>query len=287
MKFLIGMRYLKTALAVTLCILIARALNSEYPFFAAVAAVISMENTVANSFESGKSRVLGTLIGGVVGAVFVLLGPENAFLCGLGTIIIIYLCSVMQWANSIAIGTIVFLSIMLNLGGQSPWLYSLSRVEDTMLGILVALAVNYLIFPYKPLRQLAEGEAQLLVQVNALVRGTFCLNETPELGPILQEIIRLEEQYALHAGEFRIGKKEDPEAVKLLEKLETYRDLYAHFKMLVRLNAMPELSTANIGRLNALGFEQLQNGKDETDDLSVVFNYHVGKILDKLELVSA
>ena len=41
MRMTIGMRYIKTGIAVTLCLLIANALHSEYPFFAAIAAVIS------------------------------------------------------------------------------------------------------------------------------------------------------------------------------------------------------------------------------------------------------
>lgn len=286
MKFNIGMRYIKTGLAVTLCILIATALNSEYPFFAAIAAVISMENTVTNSFITGKNRVMGTLVGAVTGLLLALVLPENALMCGLGVIVIIYICNRMKWNNSISIATIVFLAIMMNLNGNDPLFYSVNRIEDTLLGISVALAVNYLVFPYNTAKQLIDGESALLNKVSGIVRQRFCLKEDMDLDDLLKDIIRMETQYGLHADEFRIGKLEDAQVIQIKEKLVVYRDLYAHLKMLLRLNGEPCLDPANALRINGLGYEQIQEGCVVEDDLNTVFNYHVAKILDDLDAVS-
>ncbi len=286
MKLTIGMRYIKTAVAVTLCILISRALNSEYPFFAAIAAVISMENTVTSSFITGKNRMMGTLVGAAIGLIFVLILPENALMCGLGVIVIILVCNRMQWLNSIAIATIVFLAIMLNLDGQDPLIYSINRIADTLLGIAVALVVNYLLFPYDIAKHLIDGEQVLKAKAVQIIRNRFCLNEPTDLDDLLQEIIRMEAQNTLYIQEFRIGKKEELTVLKIQEKLVVYRDLYAHLKMLVRLDGVPCLDPENVDRINQLGYEQIPEGCVVEDALNTVFNYHVGKILDDLQTVS-
>ncbi len=286
MKLTIGMRYIKTAIAVTLCILISNALHSEYPFFAAIAAVISMENTVTNSFITGRNRVMGTLVGAGIGLMFALVLPENALMCGLGVMVIIYACNTMKWNNSISIATIVFLAIMMNLNGQNPWVYSLNRIADTLLGIIVALVVNYLFFPYDMGRQLIVGEGALRERVHHAVRQQFCLREAVDMDSLLKAIVRLEGQYELHASEFRIGKKEDPRVLEIQEKLVIHRDLYAHLKMLMRLSGNPCLDPLNVQRINGLGLEQIPEGCVIEDDLNTVYNYHVGKILDDLEAVS-
>lgn len=287
MRLTIGMRYIKTAIAVTLCILISRALNWEYPFFAAIAAVISMESTVTSSFVTGRNRVMGTLVGAGIGLIFAMIRPEDALLCGLGVIVIIFVCNIMGWTNSTSIAAIVFLSVMLNLEGGSPLIYGINRIADTSLGISVALAVNYLIFPYNIAKHLVDWERELNDRVRSLIRQKFCLKEPVTLDDLLQEIIRLEEHYTLHASEFRIGKKEDAHILRIKEKLVVYRDLYAHMKMLMRLNGEPCLNPANVDRINALGYERLPEGCVVADDLNTVYNYHVGKILDKLKTLSA
>lgn len=286
MKLTIGMRYIKTAVAVTLCILISRALNSEYPFFAAIAAVISMENTVTSSFITGKNRMMGTLVGAVIGLIFVLIRPENALMCGLGVIVIILVCNRMQWINSISIATIVFLAIMLNLDGQDPLLYSVNRIADTLLGITVALVVNYVLFPYDIAGHMIEGEQALKAKSLQIIRKRFCLHEPTDLDELLQEIIRMEAQNDLYIREFRIARKENPRILDIQENLVVYRDLYAHLKMLGRLDGEPCLDPENTDRINRLGYEQLPEGCVIDDDLNTVFNYHVGKILDDLQTVS-
>ncbi|MDT2191533.1 FUSC family protein [Paenibacillus larvae] len=68
----IGMRNVKTAIAVLLCILILRLFQIESPFYACIAAVITMQNTVEDSYETGINRIIGTLIGAAIGLVFVI-----------------------------------------------------------------------------------------------------------------------------------------------------------------------------------------------------------------------
>lgn len=145
----IGMRNVKTAIAVCVSILISRALRMEYPFYAAIASVIAMQSSVEGSFKAGKNRMLGTFMGALVGFVCASIKPGNIFLIGIGIICVIYLCNLFNWEKSSSIGCIVFCVIMINLKGNSPLFYSINRLLDTFLGIAVSVAVNYFIIPPK------------------------------------------------------------------------------------------------------------------------------------------
>lgn len=142
----IGMRNIKTALSVVLCIIILRLFKVESPFFACIAAIITMQNKINISFKTGLNRMIGTIIGACFGILFTLLSPQNIFLIGFGIIMVIYITNILNKKDSASIACIVFLAIMLNITG-SPVQYSLLRVFETFVGIIVAVGINYLVFP--------------------------------------------------------------------------------------------------------------------------------------------
>jgi uncharacterized membrane protein YgaE (UPF0421/DUF939 family) len=144
-----GMRNIKTAIAVVISILISRELKMEYPFYAAIASIISMQSSVENSFKAGRNRMLGTMVGALIGYLCALISPGNIFLIGIGIVFVIYLCNLFNWKESSSIAGVVFCVIMLNLKGNSPIIYSINRIIDTFVGIIVAIIVNYFIMPPK------------------------------------------------------------------------------------------------------------------------------------------
>ena len=48
------------------------------------------------SIRGGKNRVLGTVIGAAIGAAFAMALPGNAGLCGIGVILTLYLCHMLN-----------------------------------------------------------------------------------------------------------------------------------------------------------------------------------------------
>ena len=92
----IGMRTIKTALAVSLTIFIAQVLNLKSPF-AGIAAIIAMQSSVSESFNMAKNRMLSTILGAITALLFSLIAPENPFFIAIGVIIIIYLCNIFNW----------------------------------------------------------------------------------------------------------------------------------------------------------------------------------------------
>ena len=68
----IGLRTIKTGIAVTLSLLVSSLLKLEYPFFVAMTSIISMDKTAMNSMKMGRNRILGTFIGAIVGILFII-----------------------------------------------------------------------------------------------------------------------------------------------------------------------------------------------------------------------
>lgn len=149
----IGMRNIKTALSVIICILILKLLGRHYPFYACIASAICLQDTVKNSYKMGKQRLLGTIVGGIVGIALASL--EEAFylttltpvLTAIGVVLVIYICTVIKKSGSVSISCIVLLAIMTNLRDTTPILYGVNRILDTTIGIVVAIIVNKYIAP--------------------------------------------------------------------------------------------------------------------------------------------
>ncbi|QUH27924.1 FUSC family protein [Vallitalea guaymasensis] len=141
----IGSRNIKTAISVFICICIFQLLNRPYPFYACIAAVICMKNSIQNSFVVGKNRMIGTTIGGVIGLILALVFGNYSIVVGLGIVLVIYLCNLCKQSDSIVIACIVFIAIMTNLKGTPSHIYAVNRVIDTFIGIIVSIIVN--VFP--------------------------------------------------------------------------------------------------------------------------------------------
>lgn len=63
-RFRIGMRTLKTAIAVMICILLFHFTDRGEPLIAALAAVFSLRQDLTTTVSFGKSRILGNSLGG-------------------------------------------------------------------------------------------------------------------------------------------------------------------------------------------------------------------------------
>ena len=110
-----------------------RAFHNTFPFYACIAAVITMQSTVHDSFTTGKNRMIGTIIGAICGFIFALISPNNAFLTSIGIVFVIYFSNLFNRKSSISIACIVFLAIMTNLTKVTPLFYSFNRVVETFI----------------------------------------------------------------------------------------------------------------------------------------------------------
>ena len=155
-----GWRTIKSAVAVVLCFLIflpwwgetsaepGGIMSQVGPFYACIAAIICMQGSVAASVKQGLSRLFGTLAGGLIGlaAVSITMRWDNwvvlTLAFGLSVLLTIYVCNLARQPKACAIAAIVCCSIMLSHSGEGRYLYTITRMAETAVGIIVAVAVN-------------------------------------------------------------------------------------------------------------------------------------------------
>ncbi|MDO4439302.1 MAG: aromatic acid exporter family protein [Eubacteriales bacterium] len=149
----IGFRNLKTAFAAALCALL-YAITDRNPTFACIGAIFGMGTDMDNSKLHGGNRLFGTIIGGLLGIVlfwvYLQFYPEagHSFflvvLLFIGVIILILL-SQYFWVGAVQPGGVVLCIILFNTPVETYVSYSINRIIDTGIGVLVALLINYLL----------------------------------------------------------------------------------------------------------------------------------------------
>lgn len=147
----IGLRNIKTGISVCICLI----LFSKDPFFATIASVMCMQDTVEQSVKTGTNRVIGTLIGGIIGLIFLnitrFINAENftPIITAIGVSFTIYLCNTIKKSGACAMSSLVLIAIMIAPATSSAFMYASKRTIETILGIIVALLVNKYIKPPK------------------------------------------------------------------------------------------------------------------------------------------
>lgn len=157
-EYRLGLRALKTAIAVGICALISMFFNHEDIFCACIAAVICMEQTCEQTLDTGINRFIGTMIGGTVGyfaleSICSLPYYEwiRVLVLPLGILMVVYLCNIINHKSAVSIGCVVIIVILSRSGSitSSTLTYVLQRICDTLLGIMVAMVVNRFMFPVR------------------------------------------------------------------------------------------------------------------------------------------
>jgi uncharacterized membrane protein YgaE (UPF0421/DUF939 family) len=287
----IGMRNIKTAISVFLCMFILNFFQNISPFYACIAAVITMQGTVHGSFTSGKSRLIGTIIGATCGLLFALISPSNIFLTSAGIIFVIYFLSFVDEKDSISIACVVFLAIMINVNQGNALIYSFERVVETFIGIAVAVLVNYLVFPPKYLDKLQQHSRILVDNIFTISKEVFNFNTDINLSKINNQITKLQKSLDSYSSEIRRGFTKDQHMLKVNKLIETSKTAYCH---LIVLNSLTLPSSAsnchfnknNCIRINELFTENIVNSSYISNDLNIVFNFHLESLLETLTILT-
>lgn len=181
----IGLRNIKTGIAVFFCMIsysLARfvtdkliscgvdvpdgfmvLISDNTAIYACLAAVVVMGSSLSKSFRSGLSRIIGTVIGGIFGAIYLhsgdFLNTENLgfILIPIGVIIVIYFLILINENDAIVIALATYLIVAITLDNDAPILYVLNRTLSTAYGVIVSLCVNNFISKPKN-KEKAEDE---------------------------------------------------------------------------------------------------------------------------------
>lgn len=147
----IGMRIVKTAVAVFITLMLSQLRADSLPIYAALAAMLCMQTSNTTSLMKGLDRIIDTLVGVGFGlATSLVITRFGVFgnlslrylLIGLVTMLVIYVTVLLKRPASSYFTWVVFLGIVLMEEGHSPIYFSINRMIDTLIGIGVSFVVN-------------------------------------------------------------------------------------------------------------------------------------------------
>lgn len=143
----IDKKAIQSGVSVFLCVIISPILHINSSFYAVIAAIITSQTDVLQSFKVGRNRIHGTFIGVLIGILFAVYFRGNPIFCGLGVSLIIYICDKVWGTPATNVAGIAFIAIMLNIRpNDTPFEYGLYRFIDTTFGVIVAVLTSYLLF---------------------------------------------------------------------------------------------------------------------------------------------
>lgn len=147
-----GMRVIKTALAVFLCLSISHFTNSQQFVYASIVAIVCMQKDWENSMTAAGNRIVATLFGVAFG-YFTYVSSGWLGILNMTTIRYAYIAVmlvllvntllIIEKHNVTSVASIVFVSVAsIQSEGHSAGQFALVRMIDTFVGIGVALLVN-------------------------------------------------------------------------------------------------------------------------------------------------
>jgi uncharacterized membrane protein YccC len=129
-----------TAVFATLCLVVAPRLGIRDAYWAAISCIIVMQSEVAASLTASRDRILGTLIGGVIGWGCAVVWDGDLLVYAMAVALALSVCGVFGLANAGRIsGVTVSIITLLPFRGP-PWLAALHRLLGVSFGVVVGLA---------------------------------------------------------------------------------------------------------------------------------------------------
>ncbi|MCQ2520240.1 MAG: HAD hydrolase family protein [Lachnospiraceae bacterium] len=151
----IGMRIVKSAIAVAVCYLINMLRNGQgMVFYSQLAALWCIQMYRANTKQNAVQRTIGTVVGAIYGLIYILINPFisntdkisellGSMIISVMIVIVLYTTVLLKQRQASYFSCVVFLSIVVNhMGDVNPYMFVWNRFLDTMIGIAVGLIIN-------------------------------------------------------------------------------------------------------------------------------------------------
>lgn len=152
----IGMRSIKTAVAVAICYFLFTPFQRYGggvfalldAFSACVAAAVCIQSSLEESVRLGLYRLIGTVVGGFLGLLVLLVSDVSkhilltGLILGLSILLCIWLCNLLGIQAACGVACMVLCLVLLNYNGEYRYTHTLLRIVETAVGVLVALGVN-------------------------------------------------------------------------------------------------------------------------------------------------
>lgn len=292
-RFHIGLRTLKTAVAVIIAMVIVEfyGATTSKLVFAMLGAMAAVQPTFKESLESCLSQLAGTVFGAVAGLCLLTLPITHFTATGIGIVLVLGMYNALghRFAPSLACLMVVTLCTTPDI---LPVTYAVGRLWDSAIGLGVGMLINTLVFPYDNSRQIRTTAESLDRELLLFLENMFDGDELlPDADDMSQKIDDMDRQLGIFARQrWLIHPQRQRRKLEAFRRCEgKARQLVAHMEVLSRMGRPGRLNAESRELLIAAGAEiRDQRILDEAQELDVVTNYHVGQILTlRRELLDA
>jgi len=289
----IGPRTLKTALAVTLSIIMVSFYGSSTSnlIFATIGALSAMGATFKESLESCFSQIAGVLFGVIAGVLLLSMHMPTLLASGIGVIVVITFYNLLRLRISPTLACIVVVTIC-NLTSTTPFVYAMERIWDTAIGLLIGMLINLFIFPYDNSKQIRNTiyrlDKELILYLEDMFDGD---DNLPNVNKMVRSLDEIDHGLKIFSDQKLLyrRKKQRNDLSSLWDCEEKARQLVVHLEILSALPFPGVLNPYNKERLERNGAKiRDQRIPAEPTELDVVTNFHVSQVLNlRRELINA
>lgn len=280
-KYKIGMRTVKTALAVMIGLYTSLILNLNSPIFTSIAAITTMQPTFTESFKNVKNRLFTALIGVVLGYLFSLI-TNNPYLAplvaGFGIIMIIWFLQLFNLKSLVTLTTVIF---MASFSAQSDKIeYGFNRLIGTFIGVLIGVVVNYLISSPNIHQNFYDSIAKTYGDLLKITHGTLLTSGEKNMKKLTKDIESATTYYNLLKDETTVPFYSNIETKTPAILINLVNEVFLRYRVLEELNATHlKLNYKNIKLIERLFKYTIVLNETKEDDKTIVYNYHINTIL--------
>ncbi len=284
-KKIFGPRTIKTAIATTLSIYVARLLGMNNPLLAGISAIVSMTSSIFDSYKVSINRILSTIIGAILAVIFQYFKIKSMFSMTIGIILIINVCNYFNWKKSIPLSCIVFVIIMLyspeDASDPNYMMYSLFRVTDTAVGLVIGFLINYFIAPPNRHKFLLNTYTKSLEEFEnsfILVLGN---SKNIKLGNLIDDINEITNELKSIKNDKKLMKNVN---LKISDISKINNDFYTAFGLITQLSEDGEIPNINCENLESIkeyfGSSSAIICTDVDEEHELAFNYYLSELME-------
>ena len=283
LKLPVGLRTMKTALAVVLALLVVEQYGASPAkvVFATIGAISAVGPTFTASLLACLTQICGVTVGVLLALLMMALQIHPMVAVGIGIILILAGYQYFHLKLVPVLPCLVLVNVCLNPEVEALS-YSMGRIWDTAIGLAIGMAVNTLIFPYDnslKIRQTMEGlDKDLIEFLEDMFDGDEHLPETDRLE---KKIDALEAQLALFSEQRLLRRGRQKRELKRLESCEDIAQaLLTELITLRNMERLGCLNEENRKSLRELGAKVSESCPLEAGRVEhTVVNYHITQVL--------
>lgn len=282
-RFRLGLRTLKTALAVMIAMFLASLLGTT-SIFPALSAIAVMSRSFDEGLRECRNQAVGILIGGIFGIAVSLLCPEPPiWAMSLGVMSIIFVCASIRVVFSCGLACAIFIVACLT----EPSMVipnTLTRVVHTAIGLTTGLVINYAVLPYNNSKKIYALLQELVDSLPSYLEQRIYQGLCPLLDPMDQLIDRLEYELTIYRHQRFLNRKHQQEQIAYFGGcLRLSHRIQRELAVLCALDTPGQPDSDCLRQLDALGLRLPETGipiSNSDPAADVVLNYHLHKLLD-------